>query len=236
MSLEAKNIVSGYGKLEVLHGATIRAEKSKITSILGPNGAGKSTLLKTIFGYLKPWDGSVRFDEENITGLSPDALLRRGMCYVAQGRSVFPLLTIMENLKMACFILKDEKMDGCVERAFQRFPILKERRNQLAGSLSGGEQRMLEFARTLMLNPKLIMLDEPSLGLAPKIVNESLMEIERMKDSGVTILLVEQKVKKALEISDYTYILELGKNKLEGESRKFLNERELVKTWLGSEV
>lgn len=235
MSLEVKDICSGYGPIEILHGVSVRAEKSKITCIIGPNGAGKSTLLKTIFGILSPKAGSVIFDGEDITRQRPDKILRRGISYIPQGRSTFPYLTVLENLEMGAYTEKDrELVKRNIEEVFDKFPILRERKNKMAGTLSGGEQRMLELGRALMLRPKAILLDEPSMGLAPKVVSESFERIFELNKAGMTILMVEQNVRKGLSISDYGYIVVLGKKVYEGPCKEMLNAySELLKTYLG---
>jgi branched-chain amino acid transport system ATP-binding protein len=213
----------------------MRAEKSRITCIIGPNGAGKSTLLKTIFGILKAEAGSVTFDGEDITGLRPDKTLRRGISYIPQGRSTFPYLTVLENLEMGAYIEKDrELIKRNIEEILDAFPILRERKDKMAGTLSGGEQRMLEFGRALMLRPKAILLDEPSIGLAPKLVNEAFEKVRELNKMGMTIVTVEQNVRKGLSIADYGYILVLGKKAYEGPAKEMLDSyRELLKTYLG---
>jgi branched-chain amino acid transport system ATP-binding protein len=235
MSLEAYNIVSGYGKMEILHGVSLKAEKSKITAFIGPNGAGKSTLLKTIYGFIKPWKGKVIFDGEDITNLEPDLKLKKGIAYVLQGRNIFPYMTVLENLQIAAYTWKDRsKLKEKIKNVFEKFPILKGRENQLAGNLSGGEQRILELGRVLMLSPKVILFDEPTLGLAPKVIDELYEKITELnKEDGITFLIVEQNVRKVLSIADYVYVLELGKNKLEGRANELLENEDLRKTYLG---
>jgi branched-chain amino acid transport system ATP-binding protein len=235
MSLEAYNIVSGYGKMEILHGVSLKAEKSKITAFIGPNGAGKSTLLKTIYGFIKPWRGQVIFDGENITNLEPDLKLKKGIVYVLQGRNIFPYMTVLENLHIAAYTWKDRsKLKKKIKSVFERFPILKGKENRLAGNLSGGEQRILELGRVLILSPKAILFDEPTLGLAPKVIDELYEKIiELNKEDGITFLIVEQNVRKVLSIADYVYVLELGKNKLEGKANELLEDEGLKKTYLG---
>ncbi len=223
--LELKDIHSGYEGVEILHGVSLTVEKEKIYSIIGPNGSGKSTLLKTIFGFVKPKKGKIFFDGDDITGHEPQQILRKGMCYVLQRRSIFPYLSVEKNLKMGAYIREDkENIRKDTEGIFEVFPVLKKKRNHIAGNLSGGEQRMLEFARALMVHPKLILLDEPSAGLAPKVVKNTLGLITQMREKeGVTFLIVEQKVRTALEISDYGYVVELGKIRSKGNSEDLLN-------------
>lgn len=235
MSLEVRDIVSGYGKIEILHGVSMRAEKAKITCIIGPNGAGKSTLLKTIFGILKPRRGSIIYEGEEITGLKPFALIKKGISYVLQRRSVFPYLTVEENLRMGAWSIRKEKervLEG-IDENYKRFPILRKRRNVIARSLSGGEQRMLEIGRALMTRPKLILLDEFSAGLAPKIAMQVYNHAKRLKEEGITIVAVDQNVRQTMKVADYVYVLELGRNKYEAEKEKSETKlRELVKDWL----
>lgn len=223
--LELKDIHSGYEGLEILHGVSLTVEKGEINCIIGPNGSGKSTLLKTIFGFVKPKKGKIFFDGEDITVYEPQKILRRGMCYVLQRRSIFPYLSVEKNLKMGAYIREDkENVEKDMKSVFQLFPVLMEKRDRMAGNLSGGEQRMLEFARALMVHPKLILLDEPSAGLAPKVVKNTLGLITEMREKeGITFLIVEQKVRTVLEISDYGYVVELGKIRSKGNSEDLLN-------------
>lgn len=234
MSLEVDNVTAGYGRIEVLHGVSIRAEKSKITCIIGPNGAGKSTLLKTIFGFIKPRKGKIILDGRDITGLRPDAILKRGVSYVLQGRSVFPYMTVLENLEVGAYTRNDKKqIKKDIKAIFDTFPILDKRKINLACTLSGGEQRMLELGRALLLNPKVVLLDEPSIGLAP-IFSEMIYEkIKEMNGMGITVVIVEQNVRKVLSMSDYGYLLELGKKRYEGPAKNFLSSYEIMKLYLG---
>ena len=223
--LELKDIHSGYEGVEILHGVSLTVEKEKIYCIIGPNGSGKSTLLKTIFGFVKPKKGKIFFDGNDITGHEPQQILRKGMCYVLQRRSIFPYLSVEKNLKMGAYIREDkENIAKDMEGVFELFPVLKEKRDHIAGNLSGGEQRMVEFARALMVHPKLILLDEPSAGLAPKVVKNTLGLISEMSEKeGITFLIVEQKVRTVLEISDYGYVVELGRIRSKGNSEDLLN-------------
>ena len=223
--LELMDIHSGYEGVEILHGVSLTVEKEKIYSIIGPNGSGKSTLLKTIFGFVKPKKGKIFFDGNDITGHEPQQILRKGMCYVLQRRSIFPYLSVEKNLRMGAYIREDkENIAKDMEGVFELFPVLKEKRDHIAGNLSGGEQRMLEFARALMVHPKLILLDEPSAGLAPKVVKNTLGLISEMSEKeGITFLIVEQKVRTVLEISDYGYVVELGRIRSKGNSEDLLN-------------
>jgi len=235
MSLEVDNVTAGYGSVEVLHGVSIRAEKSKITCIIGPNGAGKSTLLKTIFGFIRPRKGNVILDGEDITGLKPDAILKRGISYVLQGRSVFPYMTVLENLEVGAYTRNDKKqIKKDIEVIFNLFPILGKRKSNPAGTLSGGEQRMLELGRALLLNPKVVLLDEPSIGLAPKFSQMVYEKIKEMNSMGITVVIVEQNVRKVLSMSDYGYLLELGQKRYEGPTKDFLSSYEIMKLYLGN--
>lgn len=232
--LEVEDIVSGYGKIDVLHGVSLRAKKGEFVTIIGPNGAGKTTALNTIFGLVKAKEGKVRFKDLDITNKKSDDIVRRGMSLVPQGRAIFPSLTVQENLEMGAFIRNDKAgIKADMEKVFQKFPILKERREQKAGSMSGGEQQMLAIGRGLMLNPDLMMLDEPSLGLAPKIVELIMNRIVEINETGTTIIMVEQNTRVALEVADRCYVLEMGRNKLEGPGKELLNDDRVRRIYLG---
>jgi len=234
MSLEVKSIVSGYGDSIILRGVSIAARRSGITCLLGANGAGKTTLLNTIYGLLKVKSGKIILDGENITGLKPHKLLKKGVAYVLQRRSVFPYLEVRENLELGGYTLKKEKMKRRMKEVYDLFPRLKERKDVKAGNLSGGEQRMLEIARAMMVEPKILILDEPTLGLAPKIVELLFKKIEEAnKIEQVTILFAEQNVRKALAVSHYAYVLDLGRVNVEGHSDMLLQDKDLAKYILG---
>ena len=232
--LKADGIHAGYGKMEILHGVGLEVRPQEMVSVIGPNGAGKSTAFKTIVGLLRPNSGRVLFDGRDITGLLPYEVLRLGLAYVPQGRIVFPEMTILENLEMGAYI---EKEPGRVKEALQRvyslFPILEERKRQLAGSLSGGEQQMVAIGRALMTTPKLILLDEPSLGLSPKFVTLIYDKLSEMKRAGYTMMVVEQNAAKALSVADRGYVLELGQNRFEGSGQALLNDPEVKRLYLG---
>ena len=233
--LEAEELVSGYRENEVLHGVSMRAAKEKITCILGPNGCGKSTLLKTMIGIIKPKQGKVTFNGKNITGLIPGKILREGLCLVPQGRIVFPQMTVMDNLEMGGYSLRDrDTINERIELVCKEFPILERRKKQLAGTLSGGEQQMLCIARALMLHPKMILLDEPSLGLAPRIVNEVYERIKEINKKGVAIVIVEQNVYRALSVADKAYVLDLGTNKFEGTPEELMRDEKIVRLYFGA--
>jgi branched-chain amino acid transport system ATP-binding protein len=232
--LEAHDIHAGYGKMEILHGVTLKVEPGQIVSIIGPNGAGKSTVFKTIFGLLPVRQGRVIFAGEEVTNQTPEALLRRGMAFVPQGRNVFPLMSVEENLLLGAYIRKrSPELLEKVEQVYETFPTLREKRKERAGNLSGGQQQMLEMGRALLLQPKLILLDEPTLGLAPLVFKEIFRIIEGLRRLGQTILMVEQNAAKALEISDYAYALELGKNRYEGSGEFIRNDERVKRLYLG---
>jgi len=230
--LEVKEVTSGYGDMEVLHGVSVAVEEGQIVSIIGPNGAGKSTLMKTIFGLLRPWKGEIHFNGENITGLAPDQIVRKGMCYVPQLENVFPSLTVQENLEMGAFIL-DGDITPRLERVYQLFPLLRERRGQRVGKMSGGERQMVAMGRALMLDPKLLLLDEPSAGLAPKLVEEIFERIVEINRAGVAIVMVEQNAKKSLELANHGYVLADGRNRFEGTGKDLLNNPDIGRLYLG---
>lgn len=232
--LEIENLVTGYGKIEILHGINMKISDGEMTVVIGPNGAGKSTIFRAIFGIIKVWDGKIRYNGEDISNIGTQTLLKKGISYVPQGRNIFSLMTIQENLEMGAYIRNDTReIRGDIEQIYQRFPVLGERRNQEARKLSGGQQQMLEMGRALLLNPSFIMLDEPSLGLAPNIADLIFEEITKIKESGKTIMMVEQNAKRALEIADYAYVLELGKNKYEGPAQEIMENEKVKKLYLG---
>ena len=232
--LEVKGLWSGYGKVSVLRDVSLGVEALETVSVLGANGAGKTTLLNTIAGILRPTRGRVLFRGKEVTGDSPETLAGKGLSLVQQGRSIFPFMTVQENLDMGAYLLKDgAAVRRRLDMVFQLFPVLAERRNQWAGSMSGGEQKMLELGRALMLDLKLLMLDEPSLGLAPLIMNTIFRHIREFPQRGMTVLLVEQNVSVALEISHRGYLLELGRIRLEGRKEDLLNNPEVRKYYLG---
>jgi len=232
--LSAHRITAGYGMLDILHGVSLTVAPGEIVSIIGPNGAGKSTAFKAIVGLLRPRAGSVVFNGAEITGLRPDLVLRRGLAYVPQGRIVFPQMTVLENLEMGAYTVRDEaRIADALERVYALFPILRERHGQKAGTMSGGEQQMVAIARALMTAPRLILLDEPSLGLSPKFVALIFDRLVEMKRAGYTLALVEQNAARALAIADRGYVLELGKNRLEGRGAALLADPEVKRLYLG---
>lgn len=232
--LEINGLWSGYGKISVLQDISLKVEPLETVSVLGANGAGKTTLLNTVAGVLRLSQGRIFFDGEDVTGLNPETLAGKGLSLVLQGRSIFPFMTVQENLDMGAYLLKDpSSLRSRLDTVFQLFPVLAERKNQWAGSMSGGEQKMLELGRALMLELKLLMLDEPSLGLAPLITGTIFRHIREFNQRGMTVLLVEQNVSLALEISHRGYLLELGRIRLEGGKEELLNNPEIKKYYLG---
>ena len=230
--LNVEDVYSGYGETEILHGVSVEVSRGEIATIIGPNGSGKSTLMKTIFGLLTPSRGKVILEDEDITGLRPDRIVRKGMCYVPQSDNIFPSLTILENLEMGAFI-RDDDYSESLNDVFARFPLLRERKSQRAGSLSGGEQQMVAMGKALMLNPKMLLLDEPSAGLAPRTVGEILQKILEIKQSGVAILMVEQNAKEALKLSDRGYVLTMGKKRFEDAGQAILDNPNVGRLYLG---
>lgn len=232
--LKLFNIQSSYGHIKALKGVTIEVKQGNIVTILGANGAGKTTTLKTISGLIKPNVGTIEFMGERIDGRSPEVIVAKGIVQSPEGRQIFPGLSVIENLKIGAYSRKDRNnIPGDLERVYNYFPRLKERQNQTAGTLSGGEQQMLAIARALMAKPKLLLLDEPSLGLAPLVVKEIFEIIKEINKEGVTILLVEQNARQALAIANYAYILQTGLVVLEGKAEELRNNEEVKATYLG---
>jgi branched-chain amino acid transport system ATP-binding protein len=232
--LEVHDLHAGYGQMEILKGVSLRVEAGQVVSIIGPNGAGKSTVFRTVFGLLPARQGRVLLDGEDITNRPPADLLRKGMAYVPQGRNVFPLMTVEENLLLGAYIRpRSAALAPAVERLYETFPVLREARRRRAADLSGGEQQMLEMARALLLEPRLILLDEPTLGLAPLVFREIFRIVAELRQRGQTILMVEQNAAKALEISDYAYVLELGQNRFEGSGEGIRNDARIRRLYLG---
>ena len=232
--LRAEAMTAGYGKMPILHDVTFIVTPGELVAVIGPNGAGKSTAFKVIVGFLKPTEGRVLFDGDDITALRPDQVLRRGLAYVPQGRIVFPQMTVLENLEMGAYIEPDSrKIRAALDRVYALFPILGERRSQKAGTMSGGEQQMVAIGRALMTHPKLVLLDEPSLGLSPKYVALIFEKLVEMKKSGYTLMVVEQNAAKALSVADRGYVLELGRNRFDGSGATLLADPEVKRLYLG---
>ncbi len=231
--IQVKDLESGYGKLQVLRGINLDIEKGDLVAIIGPNGSGKSTTLKCIFGLLKTWKGTIKFNKNFITNKRPDQIVKLGISYVPQGRLVFQTMTVLENLQMGAYLVKDKSIiNQRLEKVFERFPILKEKQNQLASFLSGGQQQMLSIGRALMLDPELILLDEPSLGLSPKLMTDIFKKIKEINKEGTTVILVEQNARMALEICNKAYVLENGKIALHG-GKELANKKEVKELYIG---
>ncbi len=231
--LQVKDVYSGYGDTEVLHGISIYLNEGEIITIIGPNGAGKSTLLKTIMGYLPPNRGKILFRDEEVTNVSPDEKVRKGIGYVPQLENVFPSLTVEENLEMGGYIEDKRRVIERIEEAYQLFPVLKERRGQRVRTMSGGQRQMLAMARALMTEPSLLLLDEPSAGLSPKVSATVFERIKEIHQRGKAIIIVEQDAYQSLGISNRGYVLSMGQNEYEGEARKILDSREIREAYLG---
>ena len=230
--LEIKNLVVSYGGIEAVKGIDLTVEEGKIVTLVGSNGAGKSTTLKSIAGLVKPKSGDILFNGQSLLGKSTDQIVSTGVTLVPEGRRVFANLTVEENLRIGAYLRKDSIKED-MEEVYKLFPRLKEREWQLAGTLSGGEQQMLAVARGLMSKPNILLLDEPSMGLAPIIVNQIYDLIGQIRDRGITVLLVEQNARKALGICDYAYVLENGKISLQGSGSDLLQSDEVRKAYLG---
>ena len=224
--------MAGYGQTEILHGVSLTVEEGEIVTIIGPNGCGKSTLMKTVAGLVKVWGGSVNFSGNDISSMPPESIVKTGLCFVPQTRNVFPSLSIRENLEMGAFLRRDD-FNGRIEEMFVFFPDLAEDPQRRAGSLSGGQRQMLAIARALMLDPTLILLDEPFAGLAPAMVDLVLDRILEINRSGVSVLLVEQNARQALSVSSRGYILVSGENRLEDSGSALLDNPEVARLYLG---
>ena len=230
--LKINDLHVSYGGITALRGIDLEVPDGKIVTLIGANGAGKSTVLRAVSGLVRPKSGEILFDGERIDGLSSDAIVSRGITLVPEGRRVFPNLTVLENLKIGAY-LRHDKLDDDIEHVYSLFPRLKERHWQPAGTLSGGEQQMLAVGRALMSRPRLIMMDEPSLGLAPLVVRDIFSIIREINDSGITVLLNEQNANMALKIADYGYVLETGTITMTGTGRELLENEAVKEAYLG---
>ena len=230
--LKIKDLKVSYGGINAVKGVSFEVPKGSVVSLIGANGAGKSTILRTIAGLVKPVSGAVSFNDENITGTDTSNIIAKGITLVPEGRRVFPDMTVLDNIKIGAF-LRHDSLDKDIEHMYSLFPRLKERKWQLAGTLSGGEQQMLALARALMSKPKLLMMDEPSLGLAPLIVKGIFEIIKEINKSGVTVLLIEQNANMALKASDYAYVLETGRLSMEGSGEELLSNEAIREAYLG---
>jgi branched-chain amino acid transport system ATP-binding protein len=232
--LKINQIHTFYGNIQALRGVSLEVPEGSIVTLLGANGAGKSTTLKTISGLTPARHGTIEFMGQRIDRLPPDKIVRRGISHVPEGREVFKELTVTENLKMGAYTRKDKQaVEASLQQVYEHYPILQQRRQQLAGTLSGGEQQMLAIGRALMSQPKLLLLDEPSLGLAPKLVEEIFRIIKDIRRHGITVLLVEQNANKALSIADYGYVLETGTITLAQEAKQLLQNDHVRRSYLG---
>jgi branched-chain amino acid transport system ATP-binding protein len=232
--LEARELSASYGGRRILEKVSLHVEEAEIVAVIGHNGAGKSTLLKAVFN-LMPWrSGEIRLEGRDILGLAPDRILAAGIAYVPQNRSVFPKLTVDENLRMGGYLVDDKALlADRIAKVRRLFPVLAERAGQLAGLLSGGEQRMLELARALLMEPKLVMLDEPSIGLAPRMVDAVFATVRLLREEGKAVLMVEQNVNKALAASDRAYVMELGEIRLEDAAPRLIGDPRLARLYMG---
>jgi ABC-type branched-subunit amino acid transport system ATPase component len=231
--LKINNVVSGYGKTDVLHGVSLYIEREEIVTIVGPNGAGKSTLFKTIMGYLIPRSGDIVFSEKDVTRLAPNKKVEGGIAYVPQLENIFPSLTIQENLEMGGYCKNSEALKRGLENAYNTFPLLSERKKQSAHTLSGGQRQMLAMSMALMTEPDLLLLDEPSAGLAPIISDEVFKQIMNLRKTGIGILIIEQDAHRSLNISDRAYVLAMGQNHFDGSADSILNDPQIKEAFLG---
>jgi len=233
--LDVQGLVGGYGKMTILNGTTFSVPAGSITTVIGPNGAGKSTVFKAIFGLLKLREGRVVFKGRDVTGLSQRELLTSGICYVPQGRNIFPELSVRDNIQLGAVVAGKDITDlpARIETALDKFPALRKKATQQASTLSGGEQKQLEIARGLLLNPQLVLIDEPSIGLSPLMVLQTFNILKDLRDRGVSILMIEQNARSALEISDYGIVLELGQTRLVDTAQRVLNDPRIGQLFLG---
>jgi branched-chain amino acid transport system ATP-binding protein len=232
--LTLEGVVSGYGKMTILNGTSARIRRGAITTVIGPNGAGKSTMFKTVFGLLPVRSGRIMLDGADTTNFSPRRMLDAGVCYVPQGRNIFPELSVRHNLELGGVALADaSRLPARIEAMMARFPMLAEKANRQASTLSGGQQKLLEVARGLLLDPKLILIDEPSIGLSPLMVREVFDILRGLRGQGVTILLIEQNAKQALEMCDYGLVLELGQTRIENTASAILADPRIAQLFLG---
>jgi len=234
--LTANNIVAGYvDEIDILQDVSVEVQDKHITSVIGPNGSGKSTLMRVICGFLTPKSGQVLWDGNDLTGRPSHSMAGLGICYLPQERTVFPHLTVEQNIHLGAWTFRHDKkrIDSALDRVYELFPLMRERRNSKAGDLSGGMQKILEIARGMMIKPQILICDEPTVGLAPIIAKEVYDTIERLKQDGLTILLVDQNVREAIRIGDFVYVLEVGQNKVSGTKAEFETDlHDMIKNWL----
>ena len=232
--LDVQGLIGGYGKMTILNGTTFQVPKGSITTVIGPNGAGKSTVFKAIFGLLKLREGKVIFKGRDVTGLSQRDLLMAGICYVPQGRNIFAELSVRDNIRLGAVAARDiPDLAARIEAGLDRFPVLRKKATQQASTLSGGEQKQLEIVRGLLLDPQLVLIDEPSIGLSPLMVQQTFNILKELRSRGVSILMIEQNARSALEISDYGIVLELGQTRLVDRAEKVLNDPRIGQLFLG---
>ena len=232
--LDLKNVNAAYGRIHILHDVSLHVEEKEVVCVIGPNGAGKSTTFKVIMGFIDHLGGGMTFKDQDLVGRRPDQILGMGLGYVPQGRIVFNQMTVRENLEIGAYLQRDKRLiRESMEYVFSLFPRLAERQKQLAGTMSGGEQQMLAMGRALMIRPTMMMLDEPSLGLSPRFVDDIFERIVELAQGGITIMLVEQNAARALEIADRGYVLELGRNRFEGTGKELLDNPDVRRMYLG---
>ena len=231
--LTLEGVSAGYGNLEVMHGVTLEVQPGELVAIIGANGAGKTTTLRAISGFIRPGSGSVSFDGEPLVGMKPHDIVKRGLVQVPEGRSLFGSLTVLENLSMGGYTKSSGERETVLGEVYELFPILEERRNQTAATLSGGQQQMVAIGRALMAKPRLLMLDEPSLGLDPKTTARVFSAVEKVRETGVAVLIVEQDAVKTLRLADRAYVLESGEVSLEGSGQELLNDPKVRSAYLG---
>ena len=234
--LKVENVVSGYGHITALKSINLEVPQGSIVSLIGANGAGKSTTMRSIMGLVKPTEGRITFEGKDITSMKTHDIVKAGISLVPEGRQILQDMSVYENLEMGAYIRKDKDIEADIKKVFKRFPILDERSYQLGGTLSGGQQQMLAIGRALMARPKLLLLDEPSMGLAPLVVNEIFEVIKEISAEGTTVLLVEQNVRQALKIADYAYVLETGKIVLSGPAEEIRHDPRVMEAYLGGRV
>ena len=231
--LVVDDVFSGYGKSQVLHGVSLSVNEGEIVALIGANGAGKTTLLKTISGLIQTRSGTIKFQNTEIQNLSAHRIVESGVSQVAEGRAMLKRMTVLENLRIGAHVRKDKEIRQDIAQIFSKFPVLGERQDQLAGLLSGGEQQMLAIGRALMARPRILLLDEPSLGLAPMVVTEIFRTLRALRDDETTIFLVEQNARRALQVADRGYVLERGQIALEGTGQRLLDDETIQQTYLG---
>ena len=234
--LKIENVVAGYGHITALKSINLEVPQGSIVSLIGANGAGKSTTMRSIMGLVKPTEGRITFEGKDITSMKTHDIVKSGISLVPEGRQILQDMSVYENLEMGAYIRKDAEINDDIKKVFKRFPILDERSYQLGGTLSGGQQQMLAIGRALMARPKLLLLDEPSMGLAPLVVNEIFEVIKEISAEGTTVLLVEQNVRQALKIADYAYVLETGKIVLSGPAEEIRHDPRVMEAYLGGNV